>query len=253
VLELELTVLMFVRSLIFDMYIAVLIELMPWFFALDRTHYARWLSVHVRDMQGLQSKYPGLAKEFRAEKFTVCKTDNPFSAMPLDQAHEQNNEMVKGDGGAIGLTENPQALRRWMIGGPQIARRVQEFENVDQPSATGQSKHHELVPSLQAKFNVSVKAMVATITELGNPFSDESKELVSLSSEDVANETVSKTVYKHTDVVVLAIASFPLLHYDELWVAFGTGKNYRYLPCHEYASRMGPSKSRALPMFHAIT
>ena len=48
--------------------------------------------------------------------------------MAIDQAHEQNNAMVKGDGGAVGLTENPSALRRWMISGPEIARIVNEFE-----------------------------------------------------------------------------------------------------------------------------
>ena len=31
--------------------------------------------------------------------------------MPLDQAHEQENKMVKGSGGAVGLTENPVAFR----------------------------------------------------------------------------------------------------------------------------------------------
>jgi hypothetical protein len=40
----------------------------------------------------------------------------------IDQAHEQNNAIVKGDGGAIGLTEDPAALRRWMVAGPKISR-----------------------------------------------------------------------------------------------------------------------------------
>lgn len=48
--------------------------------------------------------------------------------MAIDQAHEQNNAMVKGDGGAVGLTENPNALRRWMLSGPEMARLVNEFE-----------------------------------------------------------------------------------------------------------------------------
>ena len=30
--------------------------------------------------------------------------------MPIDQAHEQNNLIVKGSDGAVGLTENPAAL-----------------------------------------------------------------------------------------------------------------------------------------------
>ena len=29
---------------------------------------------------------------------------------------------MKGDGGAVGLTENPAALKRWMLAGPDIAR-----------------------------------------------------------------------------------------------------------------------------------
>ena len=40
---------------------------------------------------------------------------------------------------------------------------------------------------------------------------------------------------------------------DELWVAFGTGKNYRYIAAHEIASSLGPEKTCALPMCHAIT
>ena len=54
-----------------------------------------------------------------------------------------------------------------------------------------------------------------------------------------------------TDVVVLAIASYFLLAVDELWIAFGTGNNFRYLAAHQYASTLGPT--RALPMFHVIT
>ena len=44
---------------------------------------------------------------------------NKFSRMPIGQAHEQNNQLVKGDGGAVGLTENLVAFRRWMIAGPE--------------------------------------------------------------------------------------------------------------------------------------
>ena len=36
--------------------------------------------------------------------------------------------IVKGSGGAIGLTGNPGALRRWMVAGPEIARITTEFE-----------------------------------------------------------------------------------------------------------------------------
>ena len=57
-----------------------------------------------------------------------------------------------------------------------------------------------------------------------------------------------------TDVVVLAVMVVQKLPAgDELWVAFGTGKNYRYIAAHEIASSLGPEKTCALPMFHTIT
>lgn len=39
----------------------------------------------------------------------------------------------------------------------------------------------------------------------------------------------------------------------ELWIAFGTGKNYSYKPVHKIAAFLGPQKARALPIFHSLT
>ncbi|KAG1665347.1 AP-4 complex subunit mu-1 [Nymphon striatum] len=175
------------------MYVESLIELMPWFFALDRTNYSRWLSVHIRDMENLPIKHPEILKQFKAGKFTFQKTEHAFSSMPLDQAHEQNNLLVKGDGGAIGLTESPQALRRLMVGGPEIARLIQEFEQTMHTKPKN-SHHHEQTSSHQSRFKTHVQAMVNTINDLGNPFCDESKELFSLCSKIVADPAVIKTI-----------------------------------------------------------
>jgi len=56
------------------------------------------------------------------------KTQNKFSCLPIDQAHQQNNQIVEGSGGAVGLTENPSAFMRWMIVGPEHARLLYGFE-----------------------------------------------------------------------------------------------------------------------------
>ena len=56
-----------------------------------------------------------------------------------------------------------------------------------------------------------------------------------------------------TDVVVLALAAAERLSIDELWVAFGTGKSFRFLTAHEMAQASGPDKCRGLPAFHAFT
>ena len=66
------------------------------------------------------------------------------------------------------------------------------------------------------------------------------------------NKIMIRTV--DTDVVVLAVS---VVHHlqpeNELWIAFGTGKGFRYLAAHEIAARLGPDKAQALTMFHSLT
>ena len=55
-----------------------------------------------------------------------------------------------------------------------------------------------------------------------------------------------------TDVLVLAVTAAERLKILELWVSFGSGKNFRHLAAHEMARGLGPERCMALPMFHAI-
>lgn len=68
-----------------------LAELIPYFFANSNVHYARWLPNHYRDMVTLEQKHPQLAQEFQSGNFDVHKSSRQFSAMVIDQAHEQAN------------------------------------------------------------------------------------------------------------------------------------------------------------------
>ena len=56
-----------------------------------------------------------------------------------------------------------------------------------------------------------------------------------------------------TDVVVLAVSVTHSLDSEcELWPAFGTGKHFCYLSAHKITNALGPEKSQALSMFHAL-
>ena len=54
--------------------------------------------------------------------------------------HEQGYANVKGEGGAVGLTDNPSALRRWMVAGPDLSRMIQEFESSDNQTVENEQK-----------------------------------------------------------------------------------------------------------------
>ena len=90
----------------FTTYVDAVRELAVWFHALDHTKYGHWIPVHLRDMVELLTTHPEIAQEFRAGNFMVQETNRPFSAIPVDQAHEQNNAAIKGHGGAVSLIDN---------------------------------------------------------------------------------------------------------------------------------------------------
>ena len=98
-LRMELDYLLFLRAVRkgdFLLYIASTEKLLPWIFALDHIHYSRWLTVHHYDMEMLSTTTPDVFNEFCNGNFTVKLTRNPFSAMGLNQHHEQLNKDVKG-------------------------------------------------------------------------------------------------------------------------------------------------------------
>ena len=67
----------------------------------------------------------------------------------------------------------------------------------------------------------------------------------------IGNRTIT-IVSSDTDVFVLAIAVYPDLNIDALWLAFGKGKKIKFIPIHDACRSLGPH-SKALPFFHAFT
>ncbi|XP_078492496.1 uncharacterized protein LOC144748319 [Ciona intestinalis] len=200
-LKFELIVLLFVRSIRsrdFELYKYSLSRVLPWFFALNHTHYARWVSVHLNDMLTLEDTDQDVATKFARGSFVVGKTKHKFSSIALDHAHEQNNKCVKGDGGAIGLTEDSSQLLRWMLAGPEVARIVGEFEvsmlTSSEKHGSTLYRHHEQTLSVQQEFEKQVRSLTLVIGEMGNPYLEESEDLLVLDTRDIMSEKVIKTV-----------------------------------------------------------
>ena len=161
----ELDYLLFLRSIRsgnFELHKFSIRRLLPWMFTLDRYNYARWLSIHLCDMENLHKTDPCVYDEFsKYGNFVISRTKNPFSAMGIDHRHEQLNKDVKGNGGMIGLTEDPEKFRCWSVCSPETARVVKEFEKVsvlNQVHDTGHEfHHHEHSDSFQKRFAGHVK------------------------------------------------------------------------------------------------
>ena len=57
------------------------------------------------------------------------------------------------DGGAVGLTDNPSALRRWMVAGPEVVRLIEKFhDETDSWNKPPDTRHHDQSASVQSAF-----------------------------------------------------------------------------------------------------
>ena len=149
-------------------------------------------------MMSLEQTHPEVAIEFSKGNFVVHKSQRDFSALAIDHAHEQNNAVIKGDGGAIGLTEDSGALRRWMVAGPEVSRLVAGYEaKSGVKDAAFSSKHHEQTKSAQKSFFQKAKALVTVVKEMGNPFQEDSADLLVLDTKNIADPALASLVGTH--------------------------------------------------------
>ena len=186
-------VLMFIRShreRKFKLMVATLRKLVPLFFALNHQNYARWVSVLIRDLESLPA---AIQEEFEAGHFTITRSNHRFSSIPIDQAHEQANKRVKGVGGVIGLTENPAMLERWVVTGPEISRVVEQFTDVDD-DYDQELPHHEEGGASQQRFRHHVRDPLDVLLCRGNPFEENSADLVTLDNKVCIDESAAASV-----------------------------------------------------------
>ena len=105
-------------------------------------------------MVQLHDTHRDVYDQFVQGHFTAQKSPHVLSSIALDQNYEQLNRLIKGVGGAVGITENPGALLRWMVAGPEVTRLVNEFEYTQ--NVVRDSKHHEQTSSVQIEFQKNV-------------------------------------------------------------------------------------------------
>ena len=176
----------------FGLFVQCIKEIMPWMFALHHTHYARWMSVFLKDLQLIPSKYPSIFGEFKRGYVTVKNGNRKFSNIGVDQGHEQNNKLIKIEGGAIGIFDNPKTLLRWAVAGPIAAQICNDAEEEE----VKEKKHHEDNDSFEAKLRKVVQSLYDAFNEFENPFGEEQKQLVQISSRFVLDKSSSVSVFK---------------------------------------------------------
>ena len=106
-------------------------------------------------------------EEFTHGNFTIKKSHRAFSATGIDQAHEQNNKVVKIDGGAIGILDDGRALLQWAISGPVISEMMTDSSHASNEISL---PHHEDTETFEINFRKHHSLLIDTLKKFGNPF-----------------------------------------------------------------------------------
>lgn len=72
-----------------DLFIYALTSVTDLFFATNRQNYARWMSRYQLDLMNLPATHPGLKEMLADGLFSIRRTDNQFSRLPVDLTLEQ--------------------------------------------------------------------------------------------------------------------------------------------------------------------
>ena len=145
-------------------------------------------------------------EQFNRGYFTVNKTDDPLSSMGVDQVHEQNNKVIKVDGGAISILENETALLKWAVAGPTVSDLNQA--DYDLPNPQKPPKDHEDTDLHEKNFRKDRNSFLRAIMEYGNPFREEEPVLVQIVSKHIADENATSSAKRARETDLNQFDSF---------------------------------------------
>lgn len=132
-------------------------------------------------------------EQFKKGYFTVNKTDHPFSNMGVNQAHQQNNKVVKvDDGGSIGILENETTLLKWAVAGPIMSDLLNQTDQ-DLHNTQKLPKYHGDTDLYEKNFKNDRNSILEALMEDGNPFCEEESILVKIVLKHVLDENATSS------------------------------------------------------------
>ena len=87
------------------------------------------------------------------------------------------------------MTQDPDALLPWSVVGPEVVRVISEFESsTGRKTRNSSSRHHAQSNANHRRVAAQVKSLVGVMTDTGNPFEEESADLLRLHSRDIMDK-----------------------------------------------------------------
>jgi len=148
--------------------------MLPYFFAMDRPNYSKWIPIYLTDMRKLPDTHPKVHEEFMNGNHSVSRSGQSFSQVWTDMALEQSvNLDSKKHGGIIGITHKPGALERWFLTSHEraaITTATKEMCGLQDSDQIG--THKESSQNRMSRDEADVQKLISVFTSelMTNPF-----------------------------------------------------------------------------------
>ena len=143
---------------------------LPWYFALNKTNYARYGSYYYNNLVNMEQLYPGL-KHLRKDSGISVQAQESFpSRTSIDQRGEQTiNKDSKTVGGIKGFANEPSNILKWIFTRPEQAKNTYEMKNMAGMKVSNEYK--SLRRSQVIKTESKIQNVVSVLSnEYINPF-----------------------------------------------------------------------------------
>ena len=174
-----LNLLIFVRSIregnfCICLYISSLKKVLKWYYACNYYNYAHWVTLHLYDLVNLPTTSRYLHKfgtNLAILPFKSQKKKKKNSLMGIDQAHQQNNTVIKGMNGATLVLnkDDESGLAWWKLYLHELSLIINKYESTPDVELDFEPlKHHKDSKAFQNQFSADVSTLKTSI--LTNPF-----------------------------------------------------------------------------------
>ena len=178
-----------------DLYTWALTQATDIFFGTNRQNYARWMSKYQLDLLNITITHPGLKELLIAGLFSIRRTDNQFSRVPVDLTLEQtiNADAASRMTGYTDATNNYSARLRWSATKGARAALIGAMLDMAGLNATGDDQSH-VSHSRIARDNKDLQNLLKTVDGFANPFTVASETLVNIQTGKAATNEITESL-----------------------------------------------------------
>ena len=186
-----------IRETDIDLFVSSMAVITDLFFATNRQNYARWMSKYQLDLLNIDNTHPGLRQLLQEGGFSVRRTNNEFSRIPIDLTLEQtiNADAASRLTGYTSSTNNFNSRLRWSITKSSRAAMLNEALSM---VGMGNAQHNvkNLVSHARVKRdNADLENVISQIELCANPFTlDRSVPLINISTGKCASDSVASSL-----------------------------------------------------------